>query len=96
VDDRGKPAVMKKFREGYAGIRHMRFAPIRTFVSGSHAVFEGTLDWTLALANGKEAVTAGMPFLTILRIEGGQVAEHRDFADYQPFVEAVRRTRTGG
>ncbi len=89
----GKAATLKNFREGYAAIRHMAFHPMRSFVSGEHAVYEGTLDWTLELKGGKQAVTQGMPFITVLRVVDGQVLEHRDFADYTPFLAALRAAR---
>ncbi len=96
VDHRGKRAVMKNFREGYAAIKHMAFNSSRTIVSGAHAVFEGTLDWTLGLEDGNEAITRQMPFLTILKVQTGLVVEHTDYADYRPFLEAVRRARGKG
>jgi ketosteroid isomerase-like protein len=92
----GKAAVMHNFRENYASIEHMRFEPDRVFASGTFAVFEGRLDWTLALPNGGRAVTRAMPFLTILRVADGQVVEHLDYADYRPFLEANRKARGGG
>lgn len=96
VEVHGKQATLRYFRENYAGIKHMRFNRSRAFFSGTHAVFEGTLDWTLSLPGGKDAVTVGMPFVTILRLEGGQVLEHRDFADYQSFIEARKRAIASG
>lgn len=92
----GKKSTLKYFRENYAAIKAMRFNQTRAFFSGAHAVFEGTLDWTLGLQGGKEAVTVGMPFVTILRVEAGQVIEHRDFADYQAFIVAQRKAASGG
>lgn len=92
----GKAAAMKNFREGYAAITHMEFRRIRAFYSSNHAVFEGTLDWTLTLGAGKVATTRGMPFITILHVASGQVLNHQDFADYAPFLEAVRKARSGG
>jgi len=89
----GKPAAMKNFREGYAAIRQMEFKRSRAFFSGEHAIFEGSLDWTLSLGEGKEAVTKAMPFVTVLKVVGGQVVEHQDFADYAPFLAAVRAAR---
>jgi len=92
----GKTATLKNFREGYAAIKHMEFHQMRAFVSGEHAVFEGTLDWTLVLRDGKSAVTQGMPFITVLRVVRGRVLEHRDLADYTPFLAAMRAARAGG
>jgi hypothetical protein len=37
-----------------------------------------------------------MPFITVLRVVRGQVLEHRDFADYTPFLAAMRAARAGG
>ncbi len=87
----GKQATEKYFRENYARITHMEFKRIRAFHSGSFAVFEGNLTWSLNARNGKAILTEAMPLVTILRIEGERVAEHRDFADYHPFIEAQRK-----
>ena len=96
VQSLGKPAVMKNFREGYAQLKYMRFNRMRTVFSGKHALFEGTLDWALTLEGDRVAVTNAMPFLTILRVEGGLVVEHTDFADYQPFIDAYKKAKAGG
>ena len=95
VRHEGKTAVMKNFREGYASITHMTFHQVRSFFSGQHAVFEGRLDWTLALGDGRHATTEGMPFVTILQVVNGQIVDHQDLADYKPFVAAVRKARSG-
>ncbi len=92
----GKAAAMKNFREGYAAITHMEFRRTRAFYSSNHAVFEGTLDWTLNPGAGKVATTTGMPFITILHVASGPVRSHQDLADYAPFLEAVRKARSGG
>lgn len=96
VESRGKAQVLRNFRENYAAIGSMQFHATRTLVSGRHAVFEGRLDWTLGLAGGREAVTEGMPFLTILKVEDGKVVDHQDFADDAPFLGALRKARGGG
>ncbi|NVK22224.1 MAG: nuclear transport factor 2 family protein [Kangiellaceae bacterium] len=89
----GKNETMKGFREGYAGITQMTFNPQRTFFSGQYAIFEGTLDWSIKLTEDKIAETKAMPFVTILKVVNGQVVEHKDFAHYGPFFEAVSATR---
>jgi hypothetical protein len=96
VEFKGKAATLKNFREGYAAIKHMEFHQMRAFFSGEHAIYEGTLDWTLELSGGKQAVTKGMPFITVLRVVQGRVLEHRDFADYTPFLAAMQAARAGG
>lgn len=96
VEYKGRHATVKSFRENYAAIKHMEFTPSRVFFSGEHAIFEGTLDWALSVAGGKVADTKAMPFLTILRVVKGRVVEHRDFADYAPYLDALRKARAGG
>jgi ketosteroid isomerase-like protein len=96
VRHEGKAAALKNFRDNYAPIVHMAFHRTRAFFSGQHAVFEGTLDWTLSLSAGKQAVTKAMPFVAIVQVVDGLVVDHQDFADYAPFLEAVRKARAGG
>lgn len=93
VNVAGKRAVMTNFRQNYAAISHMEFRKTRAFHSGEYAVFEGSLDWSLALGNGRTAVTKNMPFITVLRVIDGQVISHQDLADYSPFLAAVRRAK---
>ncbi|MGP1281656.1 MAG: nuclear transport factor 2 family protein [Parasphingopyxis sp.] len=88
----GKAAMMTLFRDGYEGITRMTLRPMRNFHSGHYSVFEGELDWALRLDDGME-VASVMPFVTILRVEDGRVVSHRDFADYAPFLAALRAAR---
>lgn len=88
----GKLAMMTLFREGYEGITRMSLRPLRTIHSGHYAIFEGELDWALMLSADRE-VASVMPIITILRIEDGLVVEHRDYADYAPFLAAARASR---
>lgn len=94
VDFAGKSAVMKNLQENYAAIAHMDFKKSRSFFSGEYAVFEGALDWSLALGDGRTAATTNMPFITILRVVNGQVIAHQDLADYSPFLAAVRLAKS--
>jgi ketosteroid isomerase-like protein len=94
--DVGRQATEKYFRENYARITRMEFQRIRVFYSGHYAVFEGNLTWALNGKDGKTILTEAMPLVTILRVEGERVAEHRDFADYHPFMEARRKAQPGG
>jgi len=92
----GRQATEKNFRENYARITRMEFKRTRVFYSGHYAVFEGALTWAVDGKDGKAILTEAMPLVTILRVEGERVAEHRDFADYHPFIEARRRAQPGG
>ncbi len=91
VGREGKAATLRFFREAYAVLTHMAFHRTRAFFAGEVAVFEGTLDWTVLLGDGREAVTERMPFVTVLRLEDGLVVEHRDYADYHAYLAAARR-----
>lgn len=88
----GKADVMKAFREGYAQITDMQFKPMRRFASGHHAVFEGELDWSLRLQDGR-IVRSNAPFVVILEARAGRVTSHTDLLDYRAFVDALRTTR---
>jgi len=89
---KGKEAVLRFFGSGYADVQ-MRYHPMRTIFTGHYAVFEGNLDWSMGVASGKTVKTDAMPFVVILRIENGLVVEHRDYADYHPFMETLRKSR---
>lgn len=92
----GREATLANFRQSYAAIRDMQFRPTRVFASGEHAVFEGSLDWTVTLEAGRDATIKNMPLIVILRVVDGKVVEHQDFADYSPFLRALRATADGG
>ena len=91
----GRAATLAFFGKGYEGVQ-MRYRPTRAIHTGHHAVYEGSLDWTLRLGDGRTITTEAMPFVVILRVEAGRVVEHRDYADYHPFVENLRRTPRPG
>ena len=87
----GRAPTLALFEKGYAGVR-MHYRPVRAMHTGHYAVYEGSLDWTLRLDDGRTVATEAMPFVVILRVEAGRVVEHRDYADYHPFVENLRRS----
>ncbi len=93
VEYSGKQATLKNFRDNYAAITHMDFKENRVLISGEFAIFEGTLNWGLSLSGGKVVETNNTPFLTILRVKNGLVVEHRDYADYAPFLTAYRKAK---
>lgn len=89
---KGKEAVMKYFMDNYSAIQEISFIELRKIISGNYVIFEGDLDWTLKIEGGKE-VRSVMPIATILMIENGKVKEHKDFADYHPFLKEYRRVK---
>lgn len=88
----GKSAVLKFFREGYEGTV-LKFKPERVWFSGHYGLFEGKLDWTSEVAPGKTIHMKDVSFLVTLRVEDGKVVEHRDFADYHPFLAEMKKLR---
>lgn len=88
----GKGEVIKGFREGYTGLTKMIFHKTRSFHAGNMAVYEGNLEWGVKFPQGR-VVESLTPFIVILRVENGKVVEHRDYVDYQPFLEQERKTR---
>lgn len=89
---RGRDAIAAKFRKGYSSISAMSFDPIRVFHGGNMALYEGTLSWTLNFADGN-VLDSSMPYVAIIRVEGGKVVSHRDYGDYTDFIAGVRALR---
>lgn len=90
----GKEDTIAYFTRNYASIKAMSFNSSRQWVSGDIAVFEGTLNWQLEIAENQIVDTRGMPFITILELKNGRVFRHRDYADYSPFLEAYEAINT--
>ena len=88
----GKATVMHNFRTTYAGLKGMRFETTRTIHSGDLAIYEGALEWTLDMRDGRD-VTSVTPMVIVLEVSDGKVVSHRDYVDYAPFVEAERASR---
>ncbi|MBL8512450.1 MAG: nuclear transport factor 2 family protein [Betaproteobacteria bacterium] len=91
VKSTGRESTLKYFRENYGAISHMQFNQQRAVFSGQHALFEGTLDFTLDMKSEKPIVTRGMPFVVVLKVVGERVIEHTDYADYHVFNEARKQ-----
>jgi ketosteroid isomerase-like protein len=85
----GKAQVLQHFTENYVGLT-MQFTTSRQLFAGNMALFEGELNWTLQQPKRK-IVTQKMPMVIVLKIEHGKVTEHRDYADYQPFIKAMQQ-----
>ncbi len=85
----GKTAMMEKFRTGYAGLE-MSFVQSRAIFTGHHAIVEGNLTWSAPVQGGGRVESANSPFVVIVKVVGGKVVEHRDYADYHPFIAAMR------
>ena len=86
----GKQEMMKNFRENYTSIELMKFKKARSFFSGDYAIFEGDLDWTIVL-QGNKRVRSIMPIITMLKVQNNKIIEHRDYADYHPFLKEYKK-----
>lgn len=84
----GKAQTLAYFTKNYASIKAMSFTSSRQWMSGDVAIFEGSLNWQISIAENKVVMTTDMPFITILELRDGHVFRHRDYADYQPFLKA--------
>ena len=84
----GREAMMNKFRNGNAGIQ-MSFVETRAIYTGHYAIFEGELSWSSPMQDGRRVSSKDTPFVLVLKVEGGKVVEHRDYADYHPFLDAM-------
>tara|TARA_R110002049_G_scaffold297504_1_gene486465 strand:+ start:71 stop:601 length:531 start_codon:yes stop_codon:yes gene_type:complete len=82
----GKIDVYDNFKKSYAAIIEMKQKTIRTIFSSNTGVFE--LNLVYKFNNGPDQIiTIEMPLIVILTVEDGKVIEHRDYADYNYFME---------
>lgn len=89
----GRAHTLDHLRRAFAGIRDMK-AHVKQHIFSSHyAVFVVTLDWTIALQDGKSLAIASTPLVVNLRIQDGKVIAHTDYADYHPFIAAYQKHR---
>lgn len=88
----GKARMMTTFRTNYAGLKRMAFRSTRTIHSGDLALYQGDLDYTLDMGDGRD-VTSVAPMVIVIEVRDGKVASHRDYVDYAPFIAAERASR---
>ncbi len=82
----GKVSVYDNFKESYATIIEMNQKTIRTIFSSNTGIFEIDLVWKLK--NGPDKIiTINMPLIVVLTVENGKVITHRDYGDYNYFIE---------
>jgi len=82
----GKINVYENFKKSYSSIIEMKQETIRTIFSSNTGIFEVNFVWKFK--NGPDQViTINMPLIVILTVENGKVIEHRDYGDYNYFIE---------
>ena len=62
------------------GIDHGTYTIERTYEASGQVVFSGHID--VVYGQGESAVTFRYPITTIIAVEDGHVAEHRDYTDF--------------
>ena len=82
----GKSNVYENFKKSYAAIIEINADTTRTIFSSKTAVFELNLTWKFKSAKDRE-IEIKMPLVIILSVSDGKVIEHRDYGDYNYFVE---------
>lgn len=88
----GKATVMANFRKTYARLSNMSFDKSRVIHSGDFALYEGALNWTIDMGDGRH-VTTKTPMVVVLEVRNGKVVHHRDYVDYAPFIAAEKASR---
>jgi ketosteroid isomerase-like protein len=82
----GKSAVLENFKTAYANITHMEIRDANAYFSGQYGIFCGQLDWSFKSGPEHHLIhIKKMPLTVTIKVENGQVTEHRDYADYRVF-----------
>ncbi len=88
----GKTQVMTGLRTVFAGVKAFDFRQQRALYSGNFAIYEGDLDMTIDMRDGRD-VSSTTPMVVVLEVKDGKIFSHRDYVDYAPFVLAERANR---
>ena len=83
----GKKAVFENFKVTYASIVEMKSEVIRTMFSSNVGIFETQLTYTFKVSAEKTITISKMPLIVILTVKEDKVIKHRDYADYNHFLE---------
>jgi len=82
----GRTNVYESFKKNYAAIIEMKQEPIRTIFSSTTGIFEIIIKYRFNDGPDK-MITIEMPLVVVLTVKDGKVIEHRDYADYNYFIE---------
>ncbi len=86
----GKENALAFFKTNYASITEMKADIIRKIISGNHAIYEMQLHFKFYQNEDKDLISISMPLITILAIKDGKVIEHKDYANYNDYIEQYR------
>lgn len=83
----GKTQVFENFKKTYAAIVEMKSEVIRTMFSSNVGVFEIQLTYKFKVDAEKIITIKKMPLIIVLTIKDDKISEHRDYGDYNHFLE---------
>ena len=87
----GKKVVFENFKKTYAAITEMKSDIKRTIFSSNVGVFEIELTYKFKATDKKIITISKMPLIIILTVKNGKIIEHRDFGDYNIFLEQYQK-----
>lgn len=88
---KGKAKVFENFKKTYAGILEMKATIKRTIFSSNVGIFEIELTYKFEAGKNKIITINKMPLIVTLTIKDDKVFEHRDYADYNVFLEQYKK-----
>jgi ketosteroid isomerase-like protein len=83
----GKIQVFENFNKTYAAILEMKPKFIRTLFSSNVGVFEIELTYQFKADSDKIITIKKMPLIVVLTVKDGKINEHRDYGDYNHFLQ---------
>lgn len=88
---KGKTKVFENFEKTYAGILEMKANIKRTIFSSNVGIFEIELAYKFKTRKNKIITISKMPLIVTLTVKDDNIIEHRDYADYNVFLEQYKK-----
>ncbi|PHS62868.1 MAG: hypothetical protein COB12_10210 [Flavobacterium sp.] len=83
----GKKQVFENFKNTYTSIVEMKADIIRTIFSSHVGIFEIELTYKFKVGIEKVITIKKMPLIVVLTVKDGKISEHKDYGDYNHFLE---------
>lgn len=87
----GKKMVFENFKNTYAVIIEMKAAIKRTIFSSNIGIFEIELTYKFEASADKIITISKMPLIVTLTVKDGKIIEHRDYGDYNHFLDQYKK-----
>jgi limonene-1,2-epoxide hydrolase len=87
---KGKKKVFENFKNTYAVIVEMKSDIKRTIFSSNVGIFEIELTYKFEATPDKIITITKMPLIVCLTVKDGKIIEHRDYGDYNHFLEQYK------